>query len=63
MMKGCPPIFAAAVAHRFDVRGAFDERLAHRIHAFFERELQARAIVFGERADAEIDARQIQSFA
>jgi hypothetical protein len=63
MMKGCPPIFAAAGAHSLDVRGAFNERLAHRVNAFFKRKLKARAVVFGKRADAQIDAWQVQSLA
>ena len=39
----------------------FHERLAHGVHAVLERELQAGAVVVGERADAEIDARQIEA--
>ena len=50
-------------AHGLDVRRALDERLAHRVHARAERKLQARAVVLGERADAEVDARQIQPLA
>ena len=63
MMKGCAPDFCRCRAHSLDVRGAFDERLAHRVNAFSERKLKARAVVFGERADAEIDAGKVQSFA
>ena len=63
MTNGTPPDLRRRSAHGLDVRGAFDERLAHRIHASAERELQARAIVLGKRADAEIDAGQVQSLA
>ena len=63
MMNGSRADLRRRRAHGLDVRGAFDERLAHRVHARAERELQARAIVLGERADAEIDARQVQSLA
>ena len=48
-------------AHGLDVRGGLHERLAHRVHARLERELQAGAVVVGERADAEIDARQVEA--
>ena len=55
--------FCRCRAHSLDVRGAFNERLAHRVNAFFKRKLKARAIVFGKRADAEINAGKVQSFA
>ena len=63
MMKGCRANFCRCGAHSLDVRGAFNERLAHRVNAFFKRKLKARAVVFGKRADAEIDAGKIQSLA
>ena len=47
--------------HGLDVRGRFHERLAHGVHAVLEREFQAGAVVVGERADAEIDARQVEA--
>jgi hypothetical protein len=49
-------------AHGLDVRGALDERLAHCIHAGAQRKLKAGAVVLGERANAEIDAGQIEAF-
>ncbi len=48
-------------AHGFDVRRRLHERLAHRVHAVLERKFQAGAVVVGERADAEINARQVEA--
>ena len=45
--------------HSLDVRGAFDERLAHGVHTMFERELKTGAVVFGKRADAQINAGKV----
>jgi hypothetical protein len=39
----------------------FDEGLADCIHAGRESEIQDTAVVLGERADAQIDAGQIQA--
>ena len=41
----------------------FDERLAHRVDTVFESELHAVVVVFGEGADAEVDARKVEPFA
>jgi hypothetical protein len=46
--------------HGFDVRGGLHEGLAHGVHALAERKFQAGAVVVGERADAEINARQVK---
>ena len=50
-------------AHGLHVRGAFNKGLADRVHAMLQREFQTLAIPLRERADAEIDAREVQSFA
>ena len=63
MMKGCLADFCRSRAHSLDVRGAFNERLAHRVNAFFKRKLKTGAVVFGKRADAQINAGKVQSFA
>ena len=61
MMKGVVPERLGGGAHGLDVGGGFHERLAHRVHAVGERELQAGAVVIGEGADAEVDARQVEA--
>ena len=62
MMKGFLPVARAAVRTASMSAARFHERLAHRIHAVLERELQAGAVVVGERADAEVDARKVEAF-
>ncbi len=52
---------AGGCTHRGDVGRAFDKRLAHGIHAVLEGKLQAVPIVFGEGADAEFDAGQVEA--
>ena len=51
------------IAHGLNVRRIFDERLAHRVHTVFESELHAVVVVFGEGADAEVDARKVEPLA
>src|SRR5206468_10066047 len=41
------------------IRGALNKRLAHGVDTVFERELKTGAVVFGKRADAQIDAGKI----
>ena len=50
-------------AHCLDVGRRLHERLAHRVHAVLQREFETGAVVFGERADAQVDARQVQPLA
>ena len=50
-------------ANGVDVGGIFDERLADRVDALPKRELQAFAVLPGKRADAEVDAGDVQAFA
>ena len=58
-----PPEFRRRLAHCRNIGGTFDERLAQGIHTNAEREFERRAILLGECADAQIDAREVQSFA
>src|SRR5208283_4183438 len=51
------------IAHGLNIRRIFDERLAHGVHTVFESELQAIVVVFGEGADAEVDARKVEPLA
>src|SRR5205085_8308020 len=50
-------------AHGIHVCGAFHKRLTHCVHAILQCELQTFVIALSEGANAEIEARQIQSFA
>ena len=50
-------------AHNVYVCGAFNERLAHGVDTMFERELETGAVVFGKRADPQINAGKVQTFA
>ena len=61
MMKGCLPMRLAAARTASMSAARFHERLAHRVHAVLQGEFQAGAVVVGERADAEIDARQVEA--
>ena len=46
-----------------NVCGAFNERLANRIDALFQRKLKTGAVTFRKRADAQVNAGKIKSFA
>src|SRR6266446_2464690 len=50
------------LAHGLEVGGAFYEGLAHCIHTLLEGKFEAFAIALRERANTEINARQVQSF-
>src|SRR4051794_5017040 len=50
-------------AHHFEIFRAFDKGLTDRINARAERELEAFTIPLRKCADAEVDARQVQSLA
>ncbi len=50
-------------AHRCDVVAGLDKGLADRVNSFFRGELQAFMVTFGEGADSEIYAGEIQSLA
>src|SRR5262249_31384382 len=50
-------------AQGFNIGRRFDERLAHSIDVVLQRELEARAVVIGERANAKLDPRQVQTLA
>ena len=53
---------AAAASRTASTSAAvLDERLAHRVHPVLECELETRAVAVGERADAEVDPRQVES--
>ena len=61
MMKGCLPMaFAAARTASMSAAVSTNDWLTASTPCS-EREFQARAVVVGERADAEIDARQIEA--
>ena len=60
--EGLPAARCGGGAHGLDVRRRLDERLAHGVHALLQRELEAGAVVLGEGADAQVDARQVEAF-
>ncbi len=54
---------AGGGAHGPDVSRAFDKRLADRVHARLEGKLQTGPVVRGKRADAQVNARQVEALA